>query len=68
MNKILELRAKRNILWEQAKNYLEDHRDENGVVSTPDLEQYDKLTAEVKKLGEEIRCLELQTPKSEPKL
>lgn len=68
MNKIIELRAKRNTLWEQAKNYLEDHRDENGVVSASDLEQYDKLTAEVKKLGEEIKSLELPAPESDPKL
>ena len=60
MNKILELRDKRNTLWEQTKNYLEDHRDENGMVNASDLEQYDKMTADVQKLGEEIKRLEDQ--------
>ena len=38
MNKILELRTKRNTLWEQTKNFLEDHRDENGLVPASALE------------------------------
>ena len=32
MNKIMELRNKRNTLWEQTKAFLEDHRGENGLV------------------------------------
>ena len=60
MNKILELRNKRNILWEQTKNFLEDHRDENGLVPASALEQYDKMTADVKALGDEIQRLEDQ--------
>ena len=60
MNKILELRNKRNTLWEQTKNYLEEHRDENGIVPASALEQYDKMTADVQKLGDEIKRLEDQ--------
>ena len=60
MNKILELRNKRNTLWEQTKNYLEEHRDENGLVPASALEQYDKMTADVQKLGDEIKRLEDQ--------
>ena len=60
MNKILELRNKRNTLWEQTKNYLEEHRDENGLVPASALEQYDKMTADVKALGDEIQRLEDQ--------
>lgn len=60
MNKILELRNKRNTLWEQTKNFLEDHRDENGLVPASALEQYDKMTADVKALGDEIKRLEDQ--------
>ena len=60
MNKILELRNKRNTLWEQTKNFLEDHRDENGLVPASALEQYDKMTADVKSLGDEIKRLEDQ--------
>lgn len=60
MNKILELRNKRNTLWEQTKNFLEEHRDENGLVPASALEQYDKMTADVKALGDEIQRLEDQ--------
>ena len=60
MNKILELRGKRNTLWEQTKNFLEDHRDGNGLVPASALEQYDKMTADVQALGDEIKRLEDQ--------
>ncbi len=60
MNKIMELREKRNTLWEQTKNFLEAHRDENGLVPASSLEQYDKMTADVKSLGDEIKRLEDQ--------
>ena len=60
MNKILELRDKRNTLWEQTKSFLEDHRDGNGLVPASALEQYDKMTADVQALGDEIRRLEDQ--------
>ena len=60
MNKIFELRSKRNTLWEQTKNYLEEHRDANGLVSAADLEQYDKMTSDVRALGEQIQRLEDQ--------
>ena len=32
MSKIMELRNKRNVLWEQTKAFLEEHRDEKGMV------------------------------------
>ena len=34
MSKILELRTKRNTLWEQTKDFLEKNRGENGLVKT----------------------------------
>ena len=60
MNKILELRNKRNTMWEQAKAFLEEHRDENDMVDAVSLEQYDRMTADVQALGEEIKRLEAQ--------
>ena len=60
MSMILKLRNKRNDLWEQTKNFLEEHRDENGLVPASALEQYDKMTADVKALGDEIKRLEDQ--------
>lgn len=60
MNKIMELRNKRNTLWEQTKAFLEEHRDANGMVEASAIEQYDKMTADVQALGVEIKRLEDQ--------
>ena len=60
MSKIIELRNKRNTLWEQTKAFLEDHRDDNGLVEASAVEQYNKMAADVKALGEEIQRLEDQ--------
>lgn len=60
MNKILELRSKRNTLWEQTKAFLEEHRGENGLVASDAVEKYDRMAQEVKDLGAEIERLEQQ--------
>ena len=60
MNKIMELRSKRSDLWEQTKAFLETHRNKNGMVDASAVEQYDRMTAEVKALGDEIKRLEDQ--------
>ena len=60
MSKILELRTKRNTLWEQTKDFLEKNRGENGLVKTEAVEQYNKMAQEVKDLGAEIERLEQQ--------
>ena len=60
MSKILELRTKRNTLWEQTKAFLEKHRGENGLVAADAVEQYNKMAQEVKDLGLEIERLEQQ--------
>ena len=60
MSKILELRGKRNTLWEQTKAFLEQHRGENGLVASDAVEQYNKMAQEVKDLGAEIERLEQQ--------
>ena len=74
MSKIIELRNKRTTLWEKTKAFLEEHRDENGLVSAEAVEQYNKMAADVKALGDEITRLEnqiemdarLSAPTSEP--
>ena len=43
MSKILELRSKRNALWEQTKAFLEKNRGENGLVAPEAVEQYNKM-------------------------
>ena len=40
MNMIMELRNKRNTLWEQTKAFLEENRGENGLVAADAVEQY----------------------------
>ena len=60
MNKIMELRNQRNTLWEQTKAFLEEHRGENGLVEAEAVEQYNKMAADVKALGDEIVRLEEQ--------
>ena len=60
MSKILELRNKRANLWEQTKNFLEEHRGENGLVEASAVEQYNKMAADVQALGAEIERLEQQ--------
>ena len=57
---IMELKEKRAALWEQTKAFLEEHRGEDGLVDAPYVEQYEKMTADVKALGGEIRRLEEQ--------
>ena len=57
---IVSLRTKRNTLWEQTKNFLEEHRDENGLVAAEFVDQYDRMADEVAKLGKEIERLERQ--------
>ena len=51
MSKVIELRNKRNTLWEQTKAFLEEHRDENGLVEASAVEQYEKMASDVKALG-----------------
>ena len=60
MSKIIELRNKRNTLWEQTKAFLEEHRDDKGLVEASAVETYNKMAADVKALGEEIKRLEDQ--------
>jgi len=60
MNTILELREKRNKLWETAKNLLETSRDKNGMVSAEVSAQYDKMEADMVNMGKEIDRLERQ--------
>ena len=60
MSKILDLRNKRNKLWEDTKAFLEEHRDESGLVEASAVEQYNKMANDVKALGEEIKRLEDQ--------
>ena len=55
---INELRENRNHAWEQAKTFLDEHRQENGTLSAEDAQTYDRMEADVVNLGKEIERLE----------
>ena len=55
---INELRENRNHAWEQAKTFLDEHRQENGTLSAEDAQTYDRMETDVVNLGKEIERLE----------
>lgn len=60
MSNILELKEKRNKAWQDAKDFLEACRKEDGMVSEDDAARYDEMEAKVTNLGKEIERLERQ--------
>ena len=49
-----ELRTKRAKAWEDAKNFLDSHRNENGILSDEDTKTYEEMEAKIVNLGKEI--------------
>ena len=49
-----ELRAMRAKAWESAKNFLDSHRNENGMLSLEDTKTYEEMEARIVNLGKEI--------------
>lgn len=60
MDKIMEMRAKRGQLWEEAKNFLDTHTDKDGKLSAEDAATYDKMEQDVVDMGKAIERLEKQ--------
>lgn len=54
MSKINELRTKRAKAWENAKDFLDKHRNDSGILSHEDTEAYEKMEKEIVDLGHEI--------------
>ncbi|MEG1813851.1 MAG: phage major capsid protein [Clostridia bacterium] len=54
MSKILDMRAKRGESWDKAKAYLDEHKNESGVLSAEDTEVYERMEQEVVDLGHAI--------------
>ena len=54
MNKILAMREKRGEVWDKAKAFLNEHQDENGMLSPEDAAQYERMEQEVVDLGHAI--------------
>ena len=65
-----ELRENRAKAWENAKNFLESHRNEKGMLAPEDVATFEKMEAEIVGMGEEIkraeRCLALDAELSRP--
>ena len=49
-----ELRAMRAKAWESARNFLDSHRNENGMLSLEDTKTYEEMEAKIVNLGKEI--------------
>ena len=43
MSKILEMRQKRAEVWDKARAFLDEHTNENGVMSAEDSQQYERM-------------------------
>ena len=74
MNTANELRNQRARVWEQAKAFLDSHRNNNGVLSAEDTETYERMEQDIVNLGKEIDRQdrldaferEMKAPTSEP--
>ena len=60
MSQILQLREKRNKLWNTAKEFLDSKRGADGMVSAEAATEYDKMESDMVALGKEIERLERQ--------
>ena len=47
-----ELRENRAKAWENAKNFLESHRNEKGMLAPEDVAAFEKMEAEIMGMGE----------------
>jgi len=60
LNQILDMREKRVTLWNAAKAFLDSRRTEDGTLSAEDAGTYEKMEADVIRMGKEIERLERQ--------
>lgn len=60
MSTILELREKRNKIWNTAKEFLDQKRGADGMVPPEAATEYDKMESDMVSLGKEIERLERQ--------
>lgn len=51
---ITELMTKRAQAWDAAKKWLDEKTDENGLMNAEDAQQYDRMEADIKALGDQI--------------
>lgn len=54
MSKINELRNQRAKAWEDAKKFLDSHRNDKNILSNEDTQKYERMEQEIVSLGKEI--------------
>ena len=54
---VSELQEKRRLAWEAAKDFLETHRMDNGLIPATDVKTYEKMEREIQNYSEEIARL-----------
>ena len=54
MMTINEMRVRRGEIWEQAKNFLDTHRNDSGILSAEDTATYECMEQDIVNLGHEI--------------
>jgi HK97 family phage major capsid protein len=52
------MRQKRAELWDKAKAFLDEHQNENGVMSAEDTEEYERMEQDVVDMGHAIERME----------
>lgn len=57
MNKLQQMIEKRNSYWEQTKNFVEDKKDKDGLLSKEDYKEYEKMEDKIKNYSIEIERL-----------
>ncbi len=60
MKEIQDMREKRVKLWEEAKAFAESHKDKDGLLSAEDTATFEKMEADVDRMGKEVQRLERQ--------
>lgn len=58
MSKSIELREKRAALWEQTKDFLSKHENENGLLSAEDTATYERMEKDITDMGAAIERAE----------
>lgn len=53
-----QLIEKRNLLWKKAKDFIENSKDENGLLSDESHEKYNQMETEIKNYTQEIQRME----------
>ena len=54
MSKINDMRVKRGEVWDRAKQFLDEHQNESGLMSAEDTATYERMEQEVVDLGRAI--------------